>query len=77
MNGTLFDLPPVAEPRLAIEPPLPSATCRTCRHRERWQCGGKIIQYCGKIRSSRTGNGLKKIKVSKPACSQYVETAQN
>lgn len=77
MNGTLFNLPPVAGPRLTIEPPLPSATCRTCRHRERWQCGGKIIQYCGKIRSSRTDNGLKKIKVSNPACSQYVETAQN
>ena len=48
MNGTLFDLPPVAEPRLAIEPTLPTATCRTCRHRERWQCGGKIIQFCGR-----------------------------
>lgn len=23
-------------------------TCRQCSHRERWQCGGSVIQYCGK-----------------------------
>lgn len=48
-------------------------TCRTCEHRERWQMGGSVIQYCGITRSNRTQNGLKKIKVTNPACSRYRE----
>lgn len=36
-------------------------TCRTCKHRQRWQCGGRVIQYCGKQHSNRTFNHLKKI----------------
>jgi hypothetical protein len=43
-------------------------TCRHCVHRQRWQCGGSIIQYCGKQKSNRTDNGLKKIKVTDKAC---------
>lgn len=46
-------------------------TCRTCANRERWQCGGSIIQYCGVRKSNRTFNGLLKIKVTMPACEVY------
>lgn len=49
------------------------STCRTCKHRQPWQCGGSIIQYCGITRSNRTINGLKKIKCKNPACSRYCE----
>ena len=67
---TLFELPTPAPPP---PQPSPTATCRTCKYRERWQCGGSIIQYCGKQRSNRTDNGLKKIKVTNPACGLYRE----
>lgn len=49
----------------------PTAFCRTCEHRQRWQCGGKIIQYCGVRKSNRTDNGLLKIKVTMPSCISY------
>lgn len=61
---TLFNLP---------DPIQPTKFCRTCEHRQRWQCGGSIIQYCGIIKSNRTFNGLKKIKVTNPACGRYQE----
>lgn len=47
-------------------------TCRSCNHRERWQCGGSIIQYCGKLSSNRTFNKKLKIKVTNPACEFWV-----
>jgi len=43
-------------------------TCRHCEHRQRHQCGGSIIQYCGVRKSNRTENGLLKIKVTDDAC---------
>ena len=43
-------------------------TCSTCKHRQRWQCGGRVIQYCSKQHSNRTFNHLKKIKVTNQAC---------
>jgi hypothetical protein len=49
-------------------------TCFTCSHRERWECGGRIIQYCGAIKSNRTENGKLKIKCKKPACGLYEGT---
>lgn len=48
-------------------------TCRTCVHRERWECGSKVIQYCRKLKSNRTFNGLKKIKCNQEACDYYFE----
>lgn len=54
-----------------IEPVKPTKFCRTCAHREPWQCGGKIIQYCGVRKSKRTFNGLLKIKVTNPSCELY------
>lgn len=54
-----------------IEPKEKGLTCRTCEHRQRWQCGGTVIQYCGLRRSARTDNGLLKIKVTTPACAGY------
>jgi hypothetical protein len=51
----------------------PIKTCRTCKHRERWQCGGSIIQYCGVVISNRTFNKKLKIKCNKPACEFYEE----
>ena len=47
--------------------------CKTCKHRERWECGSKIIQYCSKRRSKRTTNGLLKIKANNVACLLYEE----
>ena len=46
-------------------------TCKTCANRERWECGGSIFQYCSKLKSNRTQNGLKKIKCKNPACEFY------
>ena len=59
--------------------PLPDAeplltnglTCNTCQHRQRHQCGGSIIQYCGVRKSNRTENGLLKIKCKTGACMLY------
>lgn len=51
-------------------------TCLTCEHRQRWQCGGRIIQYCGATKSNRTFNGLKKIKAKDPACYFYKEESK-
>jgi hypothetical protein len=48
-------------------------TCRTCEHRQRWQCGGSVIQYCGIRKSNRTENGLLKIKCKMKACYNYKE----
>lgn len=48
-------------------------TCRQCKHRQRWECegGGRIIQYCGVRRSTRTFNNLLKIKVTNKACYSF------
>ena len=51
--------------------PKQTKTCRTCAHRERWECGGRIIQYCGVRKSNRTYNGKLKIKVTNEACASY------
>src|SRR6478609_10636746 len=58
--STLFDL-------ATVDPKKPADTCRSCVHRQRWQCGGSIIQYCAARKSNRTDNGLLKIKVTDPA----------
>lgn len=49
----------------------PTSFCKTCVHREPWQCGSKVIQYCKKRKSNRTTNGLLKIKVNMPSCASY------
>lgn len=49
-------------------------TCRTCKHRQRWELNDhstKIVQSCALQKSRRTGNGLKRIKVTNPACRLY------
>ena len=56
-----------------VESKKPDKTCKTCAHRQRWHCGGSIIQYCGMRKSKRTFNGLLKIKVINPACELYEE----
>ena len=48
-------------------------TCRSCKNRQRWQCGGSIIQYCGIRESNRTFNKLMKIKCTRKACALYEE----
>lgn len=58
----LFELP---------EETTTNETCRNCEHRERWQCGSKVIQYCGVLKSNRTSNGKKKIKVTDKACLSF------
>ena len=51
-----------------VEKKPPTNTCRTCAHRQRYEYGGSIFQYCGERKSKRTNNGLLKIKVTNPAC---------
>lgn len=53
------------------------ATCRTCKHRQPWEFGSKIIQYCGARKNNRTFNHLLKIKVTNEACSLYKEDKKN
>jgi hypothetical protein len=60
MNLKLFDVPTEKHNE-----------CRTCMHRERHQCGGTIIQYCGILKSNRTQNGKLKIKCKTKACVHY------
>ena len=56
-----------------VEPKKPKTFCRTCKHRQPWQCGQRVIQYCGIRKSNRTYNGLLKIKVTNPSCAAYKE----
>lgn len=51
-------------------------TCRECLHRQRWECGSKIIQYCGIRKSRRTKNGLLKIRAKDKACTLFKEKIQ-
>ena len=60
----LFELEPKEETK---------ETCRTCKNRQRWQCGGSVFQYCGARTSNRTDNGLLKIKCKDKACSVWEE----
>lgn len=53
------------------ETPKATETCKTCEHRQRWECNSKAFHYCGVIKSNRTSNGLLKIKCKTPACAQY------
>lgn len=46
-------------------------TCKTCKHRQRWECNSKVFQYCGVRKSNRTANGHLKIKCKQPACGLY------
>lgn len=56
-----------------IQENIKDKTCKTCNHRQRWECNSKVIQYCGKVKSKRTQNGLKRIKVNNKACAYYDE----
>ena len=58
--GLLFDVQPIK-----------TETCLNCEHRQRHQCGGSIIQYCGVRKSNRTYNGQLKIKCKTPACGSF------
>ena len=60
----LFDIP-------ATEPATELKTCKDCQHRERWECGSMIIQYCGVLKSNRTFNKKKKIKAKDKACLSF------
>jgi hypothetical protein len=51
--------------------PIKTETCLNCEHRQRHQCGGSIIQYCGVRKSNRTYNGQLKIKCKTTACNQF------
>lgn len=52
----------------------PNATCRTCKHRERWELNdhsSKVIQCCNLQPSKRSNSGYKTIKVTDKACLSY------
>ena len=55
---------------------FPMRTCKTCKHRQRWECNSKVFQYCAVRKSKRTANGLLKIKCKQPACGMYQEEKQ-
>lgn len=54
--NTLFELPQQTELINRIPNNLIGKTCNSCKHRERHQMGGSIIQYCGIRKSKRTEN---------------------
>ncbi|MBQ3690165.1 MAG: hypothetical protein II937_09970 [Bacteroidales bacterium] len=74
---SLFDIAAFERAGFKHESERPAHFCRTCEHREPWQCGSKIIQYCRKLKSNRTDNGLKKIKCKQQACIYYSEKKLN
>lgn len=50
------------------------ATCRTCKHRERFELNyhsSKVIQCCTQQPSKRSNSGYKTIKVTDKACFRY------
>lgn len=50
------------------------ATCRTCKHRERFELNyhsSKIVQCCVKRPSKRSNSGFRTIKVTDRACYRY------
>ena len=53
----------------------PKGYCKTCKHRQRWQCGGRIIQYCGVTPNNRTFNGIKKITI-KNSCEKFANSKE-
>lgn len=57
-----------------VEPIKDFKTCISCEHRERHQCSGSIIQYCGVRKSNRTYNKQLKIKCKDKACPLYQES---
>jgi hypothetical protein len=61
---TLFDLP-------TTKTITNGETCRTCEHRQRWECNSKFFQYCGIRKSNRTSNNKLKIKCKDKACVLY------
>jgi hypothetical protein len=65
----LFNIEPIEIKQVA--PQTNGKTCLTCIFRERHQCGGSIIQYCGVRKSNRTINKQLKIKCKTPACHLY------
>jgi hypothetical protein len=70
MSDILFSLP---EQKEDIINPYSHKTCRTCKHRERWECNSKVFQYCGVRGSNRTQNKKLKIKCKDVACYLYKE----
>lgn len=48
-----------------------SQICRNCKFAQPWECGSKVIYYCSQLRSNRTDNGLKKIKLKDAACTLF------
>ena len=53
---------------------IPNATCKTCKHRERWELNdhsSKVIQCCNLQPSKRSNSGYKTIKVTDKACLSY------
>ena len=54
----LFDIAAFERAVFKHESERPAHFCRTCEHREPWQCGSKIIQYCRKLKSNRTDNEI-------------------
>lgn len=56
-----------------IEPQYPTKFCRTCTHRvaQRYPHGTKFMQFCELTNDNRNQFGMKRIKVTNPACNLY------
>ena len=64
-QNRLFELPPPVNKKGNTE------KCKNCAHFQRWECGTKIIFYCGLLKSNRTDNGQLKIKANREACLSF------
>ena len=52
----------------------PCKICRHCSHSQKWEVPfsiGRFSFYCGAIKSNRTANKLKKIKLKNLACGLF------
>lgn len=67
---TLFDRSQIPQKEVT------SLTCATCVHIQKWECGGRVLRYCGKLKDRSTHNGLKRIRVKDAACTQHEPRSQ-
>ena len=56
-----------------IEPMYPNTFCRSCENRVKrtYLHGNKVMQFCGVIKDNRNQFGMRRIKVTTPACELY------
>lgn len=56
--------------QVPIQPKEKGETCRNCIFLVR-NYYNENLKYCAKLKSNRTGNGMRKIKSGDPACTMF------